>query len=191
MLFDSLAHAVESYTSNLASPFTEIQALRAIELIMKHLKPAVRTRSLDDLTQLSIASTAAGMSFSNAGLGFAHALAHSLGGLFDVLHGLVHPILLPAVMRYNMPACVHKMATIGKLVLGPRICSDAEMAKQGIDHIQAFFQELGVPVRLRELLPDQSVLHRMCAAAVNDACMLTNPRQGDCEALLSVCEEAW
>lgn len=188
---DALAHAIESYTSALASPFTEIQALRAIELILKHLKPAVRGRSMADLEQLSIASTAAGMSFSNAGLGIAHALAHSLGGLFDVLHGLVHPILLPSVMRYNLPACVEKMAVIGKMVLGPRMCSDREMAERGIDHVQEFFHGFGVPSRLREILPDRSVLRRMCSMSVHDACMLTNPRAAGCDELLSICEEAW
>jgi alcohol dehydrogenase len=188
---DALAHAVESYVSRLASPFTEIQALRAIELIMEHLRPAVEEKSVDALEQLSIASTAAGMSFSNAGLGAGHALAHSLGGMFDVLHGLVHPILLPAVMRFNAPECMEKMGTIGRMILGPGTCTNEHAAYAGIEKLQEFFSGLGVPVRLRDILPDRSPLTQLARAAVGDACNVTNPRSADCKSLLEICEEAW
>jgi len=76
---DALSHAVESYLSPIATPFTELQSLQAIRLIVGYLKTAVESRSLDSLEQLSTASTAAAMAFSNAGLGAVHALAHSLG----------------------------------------------------------------------------------------------------------------
>ncbi|NMC49682.1 MAG: iron-containing alcohol dehydrogenase [Desulfovibrio sp.] len=107
---DALAHAIESFLSTLASPFTESQALLAISLILENLQTALETRDPDALEKLSIASTAAGMSFSNAGLGIGHSLAHSLGGRYDVLHGLVHPILLPVIMKFNAVACRRKMA---------------------------------------------------------------------------------
>ena len=120
---DALAHAVESYVSRIATPFTELQSLQAIRLILEYLETALETRSLDSLQQLSTASTAAAMAFSNAGLGADHALAHSLGGMFDTLHGLVHPILLPPVMRFNLPECNEKMANIGEVVMGKRLRS--------------------------------------------------------------------
>jgi len=188
---DAFAHAVESYVSRLASPFTEDQALRAMTLIMANLEPAVEERSIEALEQLSIASTAAGMSFSNAGLGAGHALAHSLGGMFDILHGLVHPILLPAVMRFNAPSCMEKMAAIGRCIIGERKCSSEYAAKAGIEKLEEFFARQGVPVRLREILPDRSGLARLASAAVGDACNLTNPRPADCQQLLGICEEAW
>lgn len=188
---DAFAHAVESYVSRIASPFTEIQALRAIELIMRNLKPAVEDRDIDALEQLSIASTAAGMSFSNAGLGAGHALAHSLGGMFDILHGLVHPILLPAVMRFNTPACADKMGTIGRLVVGREDMPSRLAAEAGIEVLREYFADLGVPVHLRDILPDRSPLETLASAAVGDACNLTNPRAADVESLLGICEEAW
>ncbi len=188
---DAFSHAVESYVSNIASPFTELQALRAMELILRHLKPAADEKSLPDLEQLSIASTAAGMSFSNAGLGAGHALAHSLGGVFDILHGLVHPILLPSVMRFNAPNCPAKMGVIGRMILGSESLSDEDAALAGIEALELFFDDFGVPVRLRDILPDRSVLPALAAAAVGDACNLTNPRKADKESLLAICEEAW
>ena len=128
---DAFAHAVESYLSLLASPFTEHQALKAMRLIVADLRPAIEDRSIEALENLSIAATAAGMSFSNAGLGVGHSLAHSLGGRFDVLHGLVHPILLPAVMRFNLPTSLEKLANIGRIVCGPRMCSAEVIAQEG------------------------------------------------------------
>ncbi|WMW65908.1 iron-containing alcohol dehydrogenase [Nitratidesulfovibrio liaohensis] len=188
---DAFAHAVESYLSLLASPFTDHQALRAMELIMANLMPAVERRDPQALEQLSIASTAAGMSFSNAGLGIGHSLAHSLGGMFDVLHGLVHPVLLPHVMRYNLPVSVDRLAAIGRIVVGPRVASAESIARAGIERLGEFFAGLGVPVRLGQLLPDRSALETIARTAVHDACTLTNPRAVTWQDLLTICEEAW
>ncbi|EPR44351.1 iron-containing alcohol dehydrogenase [Desulfovibrio sp. X2] len=188
---DAFSHAVESYVSRIASPFTTHQALLAINLIIPNLMRAVEDRSIEALEQLSIASTAAGMSFSNAGLGAAHALAHSLGGMFDVLHGLVHPVLLPEIMRFNTPACPEKMGTIGRCIIGDRKCPDEVAALEGIERLQEFFTELAVPVRLRDILPDQSSFERLAGAAVGDACNLTNPRTAGKDDFLAICERAW
>jgi len=188
---DAFAHAVESYLSLLSSPFTEHQAIMAIRLILANLRPAVEDRSIEALENLSIASTSAGMSFSNAGLGVGHSLSHALGGMFDVLHGLVHPILLPAVMRFNLPNSLDKLATIGRIVCGPRMCSEEAIAQAGIAHLERFFADFGVPVRLRDILPDRDCLETIAKAAVHDACTLTNPRPANWEALLGLCQEAW
>ncbi|WP_029460545.1 iron-containing alcohol dehydrogenase [Solidesulfovibrio alcoholivorans] len=188
---DAFAHAVESYVSLLSSPFTEHQAVKAMRLITQNLRPALENRSIEALENLSIAATAAGMSFSNAGLGVGHSLAHSLGGMFDVLHGLVHPILLPHVMRFNLPASVDKIATIGRIVCGPRMCSSQYIAQAGISWLERFFADFGVSVRLRDILPDRDCLETIAKAAVNDACTLTNPRPSTWESLLGVCQEAW
>lgn len=188
---DALAHAIESFVSPLASPFTENQALKAIELIAKNLQPALENRTPEVMEQLSIASTAAGMSFSNAGLGIGHALAHSLGGIFDTLHGLVHPIVLPAVMRYNLPVCPEKMCAIGRIIQGnPESCSPSQ-GEEGIAQLEELFARLDVPHRMRDIVPDASKLEQICRMAVHDACMLTNPRKADWEDLLAICREAW
>jgi alcohol dehydrogenase len=99
---DALSHAVESYVSLIAHTLTETQALKAMHLILDNLKPALKTRDPLAMENLSMAAVAAGMSFSNASLGACHAIAHSLGGFFDTTHGMVHPVLLPAVMSYNL-----------------------------------------------------------------------------------------
>jgi alcohol dehydrogenase len=188
---DAMSHAIESYVSNIASPFTELLSLQAIRLIVKHLNTAVETRSLDSLEQLSSASTVAGMAFSNAGLGADHALAHSLGGMFDTLHGLVHPVLLPAVMRFNLPVCIEKMADIGEVLLGRRLGSSEATALGGIEKLEEFCESFDVGVSLKEIVHDESELPKLCKMAVNDVCLLTNPREATCEDLLQICEGAW
>ncbi|NLI80814.1 MAG: iron-containing alcohol dehydrogenase [Deltaproteobacteria bacterium] len=188
---DALCHAVESYVSRIASPFTELQSLQAIRLIIRNLKRAVESRDMRSLEQLSAASTAAGMAFSNAGLGAEHAIAHSLGGMFDTLHGLVHPVLLPPIMRFNLPACTTKMAQVGEILLGKRRRGNEATALAGIEKLEEFCASMGVQTRLRELVNDSSRLPEMCRMAVNDACLVTNPRQASWEDLLQICEEAW
>jgi alcohol dehydrogenase len=188
---DALAHAIESFVSPLSSPFTETQALKAIELVAQNLLPAVHERSPEVMEQLAIASTAAGMSFSNAGLGIGHALAHSLGGIFDTLHGLVHPILLPRVMRYNLPACPEKMCVIGRIIQGSCSACSKGQGEEGIARLEELFAGLSVPNRLRDIVPDDSRLEQICKMAVHDACMLTNPRPAGWEDLLTICREAW
>ena len=138
---DALSHAVEAYISTIASTLTDVQALKAIDLILAYLPIALQDRSLAALEKLSSAGTFAGMAFSNASLGLDHALAHSLGGKLDVAHGLIHPVLLPPVMRFNLPSCVDKMAAIGEIILKRRRRSSAEATAQaGIEQLEDLFQ---------------------------------------------------
>ncbi|WP_136805932.1 iron-containing alcohol dehydrogenase [Desulfosediminicola flagellatus] len=190
---DALAHAIEAYLSIIASPFTQMHSLKAIELIHKHLPIAVETRSLDALEQLSIASVSASIAFSNAGLGAEHALAHSLGGQFDIPHGVIHPILLASVMRFNLDSCVDKMADIGRIILGGQKGSDHRTALEGIDKLVEFFSIFDVSTQLRDEVGEEGYkfLEPIAKMAINDACNLTNPRAATSEQLLQICKEVW
>jgi alcohol dehydrogenase len=190
---DALAHAVESYVSTIASPFTEMQSLKAIDLIIRHLRKAVATKSLDALEKLSIASVAASMAFSNASLGAEHAMAHSLGGHFDMRHGVIHPILLTAVMRFNLNHAEQKLANIGRVILNRSAGSVAETALAGIEKLEEFFDSFDVTRRLSELIGEENhhFLEPICKLAVQDACNITNPRPASWQELLSICKEVW
>ncbi|MEJ5348151.1 MAG: iron-containing alcohol dehydrogenase [Desulfosoma sp.] len=188
---DALAHAIESYVSIIASPFTELQSLKAIEMISTHLPLAAQEPSLEVLEALSIASTAAAMAFSNASLGADHALAHSLGGMLDVLHGEVHSVLLPAVMRYNLEAALPKMAQIGNILTGKHFRNSRKAAQAGIESLENLFASLGMKHRLRDLVSDPSHLPQLCRMAAQDACLLTNPKPATWMDLLKICEEVW
>lgn len=188
---DALSHAIESYVSNIASTLTEIQSLKAIDLIMKYLPVALKTPSMEALEKLSSAGASAAMAFSNASLGLDHALAHSLGGKLDVAHGLIHPVLLPPVMRFNMPACLSKTADIGEIILGERLGSDEATAIAGIERLESFFKKLNISTQLRDVVEDESALNQICQMAAQDACLITNPRPASVEDMLNICRTAW
>ena len=188
---DALAHAVEAYISTIASTLTEIQSLKAIDLIMKYLPVALEEGSMTALEKLSSASTSAAMAFSNASLGLDHALAHSLGGKLDLAHGLIHSVLLPPVMRFNLPTCMEKVADIGEIVLGQRKGSAEATAREGIAHLEAFFSDLGTTTRLRDIVSDSDALPQVCEMATYDACLITNPRKATVEDMMHICEASW
>lgn len=188
---DALAHAVESYISTIASTLTEIQSLKAIDLIMKYLPLALENRSLEALEKLSSAGASAAMAFSNASLGLDHALAHSLGGKLDLAHGLIHPVLLPPVMRFNLSVCVEKMADIGEIVMGRRYDDPEQTAQAGIEKLEAFFEALGISTHLRDLVMDLEALPKVCRMAAQDACLITNPREASVEDMIDICKASW
>ena len=188
---DALAHAVESYVSPAASVFSENQARLAVSLWADNIDAAYQTRSPDALENLSMAGAAAGMSFSNAGLGVGHALAHALGGRLDLRHGMMHSILLPAVMRFNFPFCREKMAALLRLLYPKGKFATDTAVMRGIRRLEDHFVALGSPARLRHVLHDKTSLRKVCEAAANDACMPTNPRPASVEDLLHICDEAW
>lgn len=190
---DALAHAIESYMSTISSPFTEMHSLKAINLIIEHLPEAISTRSLESLEHLSVASVSASVAFSNASLGAEHALAHSLGGYFDIPHGVVHPILLTAVMRHNLPLDPVKSAAIGKVILGANYGGMEQTALAGIEKLEQFFSGLGVSTRLHQEIGQDQKKHieQICKVAVNDACNLTNPQPASWNELYNICSEVW
>jgi len=190
-LFDSLAHAVESYVSPIANTFTEVQSLRGLDLLIRHIRPALETLALDDLEQLAIAGTSSGMAFTNASVGLGHALAHALGGMYDVVHGISHALLLPSVMRYNLPVCTAKMARVGKIITGKTLSSDEATAQAGIEALEQLRDEIGIPSRLRDLVPDKTMLPTVSQNAVKDICLLTNPRPATWKDILNIYYGAW
>ncbi|MFZ5813357.1 MAG: iron-containing alcohol dehydrogenase [Thermodesulfobacteriota bacterium] len=190
-LFDSLAHAVESYVSPIASPFTEVMSLRGLDLLIRHIRTAIDTLFIDDLEQLAVAGSWSGMAFTNASVGLGHALAHALGGMYDIVHGMAHAMLLPHVMRYNLPVCLKKMAKIGKILTGRSCDSDEAAAVSGIEALERLREELGIPSRLRQVLPDKTMLPQVSRNAVNDICLLTNPRPATWKDILNLYYEAW
>ena len=188
---DALSHAVEAHVSRIASPMTEVHSLKAIELIFHYLPAALETRSINHLERLSMAGTSAAMAFSNASLGMDHALAHSLGGVLDTVHGIIHPILLPQVMRFNLKSSTDKIAQIGQVILGKTLSSPQETALAGIERLEAYFEDLKVSTKLRDIVQDRSELQRVCEMAALDSCLLSNPRSASVQDMLEICEKVW
>ena len=173
---DTLTHAIEAYVSSLSWPMTDPHAIHAIELVNEHLVNATQTKDMDALEGMSIACLEAGMAFSNAILGVVHALAHPLGGLYDIHHGLANSLLLPVVVRQNMEHALPKFAKIARAMgAETRERSIAEVAREVPRQIRDLISKLGLPTRLSQVGVDAADIPRLAQMAEADICMLTNP----------------
>ncbi|MGA7874347.1 MAG: iron-containing alcohol dehydrogenase [Desulfoferrobacter sp.] len=175
---DALTHAVEAYVSIIATPVTDACAIKAMQLISEHLRAAVANGG-DMVARdgMAYAEYLAGMAFNNASLGHVHAMAHQLGGFYDLPHGICNAILLPHVERFNMIAKMDRFVDIaialGEPVEGLSIRAAAEKA---LDAIKQLSRDVGIPSGLKELGVKEKDLKTMAENAQKDACGLTNPR---------------
>ncbi len=175
---DALTHAIEAYVSTIATPVTDACALKAIELIAQYLRGAVANGGdMEARDKMCYAQYLAGMAFNNASLGHVHAMAHQLGGFYDLPHGVCNAILLPHVQRFNMIARMDRFADIavamGENIEGLSIRSAADVA---LEAIQTLSEDIGIPSGLTELGVKEEDLKIMAENAQKDACGLTNPR---------------
>lgn len=176
---DALTHAIEAYVSIAASEFTDIYALKSIQLVGAALARTVRDHSnMEAIVMMSRASLFAGVAFSNALLGLVHAMAHQLGGLLDIPHGEANAILLPYVMEYNLPLVASRYAQIALLWdLGKKGESDISLAKRAIEGIRQLNGKIAIPNSLSKFNITQDQFYILAKNTMKDPCLLTNPRQ--------------
>lgn len=186
---DALTHAAEAFVSNAASAVTDLNALEAMRLIRKHLRHAVRRPDdMEARTGMMLASTYAGLAFSNAILGAVHAMAHSLGGLLDLPHGLCNAILLDHVIDYNFDAEPEKYRRMG-VILGADIplgTPHDEAKKCTLDIIRDLKRDVGVTHTLCELGMTPEDMPLLARKALADPCMLTNPKHPTADDLIEI-----
>lgn len=181
---DALTHAIEAYVSTNASPVSDCKAVKAVELITGNLAIAYRSGSdLKSREAMVFAEYLAGIAFNNANLGYVHALAHQLGGFYNLPHGLCNAILLPAVMKFNLPSAITKYADLARAAgLDTTKLSAEKSAEHFIALVQQLNNELGLPARLSELRGFKAEdIPLLAENALKDVCCLTNPRQGSQE----------
>ncbi|MCE0464949.1 L-threonine dehydrogenase [Pseudomonas uvaldensis] len=178
---DALTHAVEAYVSTAANPITDACALKAVTLISNNLRLAVRDgHDLAARENMAYAQFLAGMAFNNASLGFVHAMAHQLGGFYDLPHGVCNAVLLPHVQSFNASVCADRLADVGRAMGVDSLGSSAEEGAQAaIAAIRNLALDVDIPAGLRELGVRLNDVPVLAANALKDACGLTNPRAAD------------
>ena len=189
---DALTHAVEAYVSTIATPVTDSAAIKAIELISQYLRPAVANGSnMEARDKMAYAEFLAGMAFNNASLGHVHAMAHQLGGFYDLPHGVCNAILLPHVETFNMIACPERFAEIA-VAMGENIegLSVIEAADLAMESIKKLSEDVGIPSGLKELGVKEEDLPTLADNALKDACGLTNPRIASKEDIIQIYKNA-
>lgn len=189
---DALTHAIEAYVSTAATPITDACAEKAIELISNYLVNAVENgQDVEARDMMAYAEYLAGMAFNNASLGYVHAMAHQLGGFYNLPHGVCNAILLPHVQEYNKATSASRLAKIAK-IMGGNIeeLTDEQGADLCIDMIKSLSQTIGVPEGLGVLGVKESDFETLATNALNDACSLTNPRKGNLEEVIAIFKKA-
>ncbi|MGI2021924.1 L-threonine dehydrogenase [Shewanella glacialipiscicola] len=176
---DALTHAVEAYVSIAANPITDACAIKAIELIQANLVNAVENgQDINAREQMAYAQFLAGMAFNNASLGYVHAMAHQLGGFYDLPHGVCNALLLPHVQQYNAQVVPARLKDIAK-AMGVDVLSlsDEQGAAAAITAIKKLSVAVKIPENLTLLGVKAEDIPTLADNALKDACGFTNPKQ--------------
>lgn len=175
---DALTHAIEGYITKGAWVMSDMYEIQAIKMIAENLPLAV-----DEPTNpvgregMALAQYIAAQAFSNVGLGLVHGMAHPMGSLHDIPHGVANALLLPTIMEFNMPQCIAKYANIA-VAMGVDITgmSAEEAAQAAVDAVKALSIRVGIPQTLTELGIKAEDIPALANQAFTDVCTPGNPR---------------
>lgn len=190
---DALTHAIEGLITKGAWEMSDMFELKAIEMIARHLETAVNEPSNAEARNgMAVAQYVAGMAFSNVGLGAVHGMAHPLGAIFDIPHGVANALLLPVVMEFNAPAALDKYVQIAKAMNAyDDLMSPEEAAKAAVEAVRQLSIRVGIPQHLSELGIKEEDLPRLAKAAAADVCTPGNPREVSENDLLELYKKAY
>lgn len=176
---DALVHAVEAYVSLGHSPLTDIHALQAIRLISSSLLNSIaEPNNLDFRSSMMLGSLEAGLAFSNASLGAVHAMAHGIGGLLDLPHGECNAMLFDHVVAFNYTGAEQRYNDVATaLGLDVRGLSPTEVRKKLVAAIRHFREAAGIRDSLSQRGVHRTDVHELAKRAIEDPCVVTNPRQ--------------
>ncbi|MBP3725788.1 MAG: lactaldehyde reductase [Bacteroidaceae bacterium] len=176
---DALTHAIEGLITKAAWELSDMFEVKAIEMIHKYLELAVNEpTNPEGRNGMAVAQYVAGMAFSNVGLGVVHGMAHPMGSLFDVPHGVANALLLPTIMRFNAPAAKEKYVEIAKALEVYRdSMSVDDAAEAACDAVQQLALRVGIPQHLTDLGITEADIPALAEQAIADVCTPGNPRE--------------
>jgi lactaldehyde reductase len=176
---DALTHAIEGYITKAAWELSDMFEIEAIRLINKYLRLAVFDPTNPVGREgMALAQYVAGMAFSNVGLGVVHGMAHPMGSLHNIPHGVANAILLPTIMEYNAPVCRDKYVEIAKAMGAYKEgMTKIEAAQAACDAVRQLAIEVGIPQHLSELGIFEKDIDALADQAIQDVCTPGNPRK--------------
>ncbi|SFN94435.1 L-threonine dehydrogenase [Xenorhabdus japonica] len=189
---DALTHAIEAYVSTAANPITDACALKAVTMISHNLRRAVEDgNDMEARENMAYAQFLAGMAFNNASLGYVHAMAHQLGGFYDLPHGVCNAVLLPHVQRFNAKVSAARLKEIAA-AMGVEVntLDDVQGAEACIQAICELAKDVNIPSGLSELNVKEEDLPTLATNALKDACGFTNPIQASHEEIVAIFKAA-
>ncbi len=173
---DALTHAIEGYITKGAWELSDMFHIKAIEVIAKSLRGAVKNEK-EGRDGMALGQYIAGMGFSNVGLGVDHSMAHTLSAYYDMPHGKACATLLPAVMAFNAPATGEKYRDIAKAmgVEGVDAMSLEDARNAAVEAVRQLAEDVGIVTSLKGVVKEEDV-KALAADAFADACRPGNPR---------------
>ncbi|GLZ11614.1 methanol dehydrogenase [Actinomadura sp. NBRC 104425] len=176
---DALTHALESYSSVRANPWADGIALQVIRMVSQNLPAACRDGGdLEARTQMLLASHMAGIGMGTTGLGICHGIGHPLGGRFDIAHGVALTMLLPHVLRFNLPVRLDRTAQVAfALGVGDTGKSTEWNAEAAIDAVRRLAAEVGLTGRLGDHGVSEDDFDQLAEDALDDEVMANTPRR--------------
>lgn len=189
---DALTHAIEGLITKGAWEMSDMFEIKAIEMITRYLETAVfEPTNAEARNGMAVAQYIAGMAFSNVGLGVVHGMAHPLGAIFDIPHGVANALLLPIVMEFNASAALDKYVQIAKAMnVYTSGMSREEVAEAAVKAVKDLSVKVGIPQHLSELGIKESDLEKLAAAAFADVCTPGNPKEVTKEIILELYKKA-
>ncbi|HIU64133.1 MAG TPA: iron-containing alcohol dehydrogenase [Candidatus Avacidaminococcus intestinavium] len=185
---DAMTHAIEAYVSTAANVLTDSAALMAVKMIYQYLPKAVANGDyMKARDKMAFAQYLAGIAFNNASLGYVHAMAHQLGGYYNLPHGICNAILLPYVEEFNLIGNLNRFRDLAEM-MGENITglSTDEAANKAIQAIHRLNKQLGIPANLKELGVKPEDFEMMAINAMQDVCSVTNPRKATKEQIIEI-----
>ena len=185
---DALTHAIEGYITGGAWELSDMFHIKAIEIIAKNLRAAVKGDAAG-MEGMALGQYVAGMGFSNVGLGIVHSMAHPLGAVYDTPHGIANAIILPTVMEYNAEATGEKYREIARVmgVKGVDDMTQEEYRKAAIDAVKQLSQDVGIPADLKDIVKAEDIPF-LAQSAYDDACRPGNPKETSVEDITKLYE---
>lgn len=176
---DALTHAIEGYITKAAWEMSDMFEIEAVRMIKRYLPVAVfEPTNPEGRNGMAVAQYIAGMAFSNVGLGLVHGMAHPMGSLFDIPHGVANALLLPTIMEFNMPFCIKKYGEIARAMgVDTNGMTDEQAAQAACDAVRALAVEVGIPQHLSELGITEKDIPALAEQALADVCTPGNPRE--------------
>ncbi len=175
---DALTHAIEGYITKGAWIMSDMYELQAIKMIAENLPIAVEEPTNPVGREgMALAQYIAAQAFSNVGLGLVHGMAHPMGSLHDIPHGVANALLLPTIMEFNMPTRIEKYGVIAQhMGVDTNGMTPEEAAQAAVDAVRALSVRVGIPQHLSEIGITEADIPALAVQAITDVCTPGNPR---------------
>jgi alcohol dehydrogenase class IV len=194
---DAMVHAIEAFTSRIKKNiYSDMLAKQALKLMSKNIQTAVHQgQDLKARSNMMLGATLAGQAFANAPVAGVHALAYPLGGQYHIPHGLSNSLVLPHVLRFNIPAAANLYAELADIII-PEKCAclvlDEEKAEAFVQYLEYLINDLGLPNKLASVDIKESGLVALAKDALKqERLLINNPKPMNEADILAIYQAAY